>query len=113
MTAQSSRIMHPHIAVDINTCGGSPVIRAVQFPVRLVVFYVLQLGLDPEHFVKQFPHLTLAHVHDALAYYYDNRQEVEADMAAHREELERHRTTFIDEIRRAMRDAIAELRRPV
>jgi uncharacterized protein (DUF433 family) len=36
--------------------------------------------------VERFPHLTLAHVYDALAYYYDNRAEIDA---ANREDVVR------------------------
>lgn len=89
MTAQAPRIMHPHVTLDDEVCGGSPVIAGTRFPVRSVVFYALQLGFTPEEIVQRFPHLTLAQVHDALAYYYDNRQEVEADIAANREETVR------------------------
>lgn len=81
--------MHPHIALDDEVCGGSPVIAGTRFPVRSVVFYVLRLGCAPEDVVERFPHLTLGQVYDALAYYYDNRQEVEADIAANREEAVR------------------------
>ena len=90
MTIESPRIMHPHVALDEAICGGSPVIAGTRFPVRSVVFYVLRLGLAPEELVDRFPHLTLAQVHDALAYYYDNRQEVEADVAMNREDSVRH-----------------------
>jgi hypothetical protein len=39
--------------------------------------------------VERFPHLTLAHVYDALAYYYDNRAEIDADISANREDAVR------------------------
>lgn len=91
MATPAPRIMHPHIISDESICGGSPLIVGTRFPVRSVVHYVLRLGLAPEELVQRFPHLTLAQVHDALAYYYDNRQEVEADIAANREELVRQR----------------------
>jgi uncharacterized protein (DUF433 family) len=89
MAIQAPRIMHPHVALNNAICGGSPVIAGTRFPVRSVVFYVLRLGLAPEELVDRFPHLTLAQVHDALAYYYDNRQEVEADIALNREDFAR------------------------
>lgn len=89
MSAPVSRILHPHIALDHEVCGGSPIIAGTRFPVRTVVFYVLQLGFAPEELVERFPHLTLAQVYDALAYYYDNRQEIETDIAANREEIVR------------------------
>ncbi len=78
--------MHPHVTVNAEVCGGSPVIAGTRFPVRSVVFYVLRMGLAPEELLQRFPHLTLAHVHDALAYYYDNRSEVEADITENRED---------------------------
>ena len=86
MAVPASRILHPHIILDDRVCGGSPVVAGTRFPVRSVVHYVLRLGLAPEELVQRFPHLTLAQVHDALAYYYDNRPEIEADIAANREE---------------------------
>jgi uncharacterized protein (DUF433 family) len=47
--------------------------------------YVLQHGLTPEELVAKFPHLSLAQIHDALAYYYDNRQEIENEITENRE----------------------------
>ena len=83
------KIAHPHITSDPKICGGSSVISRTRFPVRSVVAYVLQHGLTPEELVARFPHLTLAQVHDALAYYYDNRDEIDRDLAANSEEKAR------------------------
>lgn len=47
---------------------------------RSVVTYVLQHGFTPEELVSRFPELTLAQVHDALAYFYDNREEIQNDI---------------------------------
>ncbi len=91
MALPSPRITHPHITHDAAVCGGSPIIAGTRFPVRSVVTYVLLRGLTPEELVERFPHLTLAQVYDALAYYYDNRQEVEADITANREDAARQR----------------------
>ena len=89
MTPTSARVIHPHVASDATVCGGSPIILGTRFPVRSVVHYVLRLGHTPEELVERFPHLTPANVYDALAYYYDNRAEVEADIAANREDAVR------------------------
>lgn len=80
------KIAHPHITTDPSICGGSAVIHGTRFPVRSVAVYVLQHGLTPEELVAKFPHLSLAQVHDALAYYYDNREEIEKDILENREE---------------------------
>lgn len=35
---------------------------------------------DPDEIQRQHPHLTLAQIHSALAYYYDHQKEIDADM---------------------------------
>jgi len=37
------------------------------------------MGMTPEEIALEYPHLTLAQVHAALAYYHANRDEIEAD----------------------------------
>ena len=81
--------MHPHITKHPNVCGGSPVIAGTRFPVRSVVFYSLKIGLTPEEIVEKFHHLSLAQIYDALAYYYDNRSEIEQDLLENTEETVR------------------------
>lgn len=83
------KIAHPHITSDPAVCGGSAIIDGTRFPVRSVVAYVLRHGLTPEELVVRFPHLSLAQVHDALAYYYDNREEIDRDLAENAEETVR------------------------
>jgi len=80
------KVAHPHITSDPAICGGSAVIHGTRFPVRSVALYVLQHGLTTEELIAKFPHLSLGQVHDALAYYYDNRQEIDRDIAENREE---------------------------
>ena len=87
-----AKIAHPHITSDPDVCGGSPVVAGTRFPVRSVVFYVLRLGLTPEEFVHKFPHLNLAQVYDAVAYYYDNRAEIEHDITQNQEQTVRKET---------------------
>lgn len=89
MSRPASEISHPHIARDPKVCGGSPVIAGTRFPVRSVVHYILQLGLTPEELIDKFPHLSLAQVYDALAYYYDNHKEIDQDIADNTEEISR------------------------
>ena len=42
-------------------------------------------GMSPHEIVTQFPQLTLADVHAALAYYWDNREKMQQQMARGRE----------------------------
>jgi uncharacterized protein (DUF433 family) len=89
MSASIQSITHPHITKNSDVCGGSPVIAGTRFPVRSVVFYILKIGLTPEEMVEKFPHISLAQVYDALAYYYDNRSEIEQDILENTEETVR------------------------
>lgn len=69
-------------------CGGRPRIAGTGVSVRRIAIWH-QPGLTPEETVQQIPHLTLAQVHAALAYYYANRAQMEADMAAEDAEADR------------------------
>jgi hypothetical protein len=37
-------------------------------------------GMSAEQIIEQFPHLDLARIHAALAYYYANKTRIEADL---------------------------------
>lgn len=76
------KVLHPHITSDPAVCGGSPRIAGSRFSVQIVVEYVLHQGVTPEELHATFPHLSLAAIYDALAYYYDNREEVDAEIKA-------------------------------
>ena len=86
MEHAATKIPHPHIEHREGVCGGRPVLAGTRFPVRSVVAYVLRQGMTPEELVAEFPHLTLASVHDALSYYYDHREEIDGDAWTNSEE---------------------------
>jgi uncharacterized protein (DUF433 family) len=69
-------------------CGGRPRITGTGVSVRRVVGWY-NLGQTPEEITTQIPHLTLAQVHAALAYYYANRHEMDAAIAAEEAEADR------------------------
>lgn len=68
--------------------GGRPRIVGTGVTVRRIVGWY-KLGLTPEEIADRIGHVSLAHVHAALAYYHANREEIEADMAAEDTEAER------------------------
>ena len=57
--------------------GGGPIIKGTRTPVRAVVEN-RRLDLSPEEIVIHLPHLTLAQVFDALSYYSDHQEEIDA-----------------------------------
>ncbi len=71
---------HPYITSEKDYCGGSPVIVGNKFSVRSVVTYVLRQGVTPEELVKDFSHLSLAQVSDALSYSYDHKEEIDEEL---------------------------------
>lgn len=84
-----STITHPHIVSDPQVCGGSPRINGTRITVRTIVIASLLHGKTPEELLIDYPHLTLAGIHDALSYYYDNREEIDREVAEH-EALDPH-----------------------
>ncbi len=80
------KVKHPYIVIQEGYCGGSPIIAGTKFPVRSVVTYVLKQGMTPEELLKEFSHLTLAQVYDALSYYYDHKTEIEHELSENTEE---------------------------
>ena len=60
--------------------GGRPKIAGTGLTVRRLVGWY-KMGMAPEEIALEYPHLTLAQVHAALAYYHANREEIEADIA--------------------------------
>lgn len=68
-----------HITKTPGVCGGRACIAGHRIRVMDVVVCHEMGGMCPEEIVSQFPGITLADVHAALAYYFDNRGEIEAD----------------------------------
>jgi uncharacterized protein (DUF433 family) len=68
--------------------SGTPHIAGTGVTVRTVVRYY-KLGMSPEEIVAEYPHLSLAQVYGALAYYHANRDEMDLHMAAEEAESDR------------------------
>lgn len=75
-----TRTAHPHIEKRKSHRGGRAILRGTNFPVSSVVIYILKHGMLPEELVRTFSHLKLAQVYDALSYYYDHQQEIDAEI---------------------------------
>ena len=59
--------------------GGRPVIAGTRLTVADIVAYYIYGGLTPENLAVSFK-LSLGQVHAALAYYFLNKAEIEAEM---------------------------------
>ena len=68
--------------------SGTPHIAGTGVTVRTIVRYY-KLGMSPEEIAAEYPHLSLAQVYGALAYYHANRDEMDVHMAAEEAESDR------------------------
>ena len=57
--------------------------------VKELVLDKLAHGWSPEEMHFQHPHLSLAQIHAALAYYYENRERIEDEIRCDLEEIDR------------------------
>jgi len=61
-------------------CGGKAAIDNTRIRVNNVVFLHMD-GKTPNEILVEYPDLTLAQVRAALTYYYDHKEEIEAEFA--------------------------------
>ena len=71
-----------------DVCGGRLRIDGTRVTANQIVVLYKQ-GDSAEEVANEYPQLSLAQVYTALAYYHANRQEIEADLLAEKEEAER------------------------
>jgi len=76
MSSSATSVEKVHVARTPGVCGGKPCIAGTRIRVWDIAIHTLG-GASPEEVIAMFPHLTLADIHAALAYFYDHREEVE------------------------------------
>jgi len=77
--------LHRYISADPAICDGKPVISGTRIRVAQIAIEYDRLGWTPDQIVEAHPYLTLAQVHDALSYYYENQSALDADINAGQE----------------------------
>lgn len=79
---------YPHITKTPGICGGRPCIEGHRIRVQDIAVAHEWEGMSAEEICQQFPRLTLAEVHSALAYFYAHRDDILADIEADRTAVE-------------------------
>ncbi len=69
------------LARTADICGGRMRIAGTRITIHRIATLYKQ-GQSPEEIVQTYPHLSLAQVYAALAYYHANHDEVESELAA-------------------------------
>jgi uncharacterized protein (DUF433 family) len=72
-------VIYPHISKDAH--NPAHLERHPRTRVSMIVADYLWHGWSAEEIVRQYPYLSLAEAHAALVYYFDHRDEIEAELA--------------------------------
>ena len=70
------------------TCCGRPRIAGTRITVENIAIDS-NAGMSPQQIIDERPHLTLAQIYAALTYYYANKKQIDAEIAAENAEWER------------------------
>lgn len=79
-----SRVTITHVDANPDKCGGRPCVAGTRIRVQDIYVWHELDGQSPDEIAAQFPQLSLADIHGALAYFHDHREEIEADVQAER-----------------------------
>ena len=79
-SAESTTLSEARIVSTPGTCGGKPRIDGHRIKVEHIAVMYERMGMTPDEIVTELPTITLAHVHAALAYYYDHKQQIDTDI---------------------------------
>ena len=78
--ATAAKLVYPYIIKEEGYCGGKAAIGDTRVRVNNVVFLHKQ-GKTAQEVLVEYPDLSLAQVHSALAYYYDHQREIDGELA--------------------------------
>src|SRR6266852_343699 len=92
-----------HITKTDGVCGGKACIAGHRVRVMDIVVLSEMRGLSADEIVQQFPGITLADVYAALAYYFDHREEIQADFRQEAETAESLKAHFPSKLQEKLR----------
>ena len=77
-----STVEYAHITVGADNV---PTLAGTRVKVVEIVLDHLVRGWDAEDIRREFPELSLGQIHSALGYYYDHKEEIDADIQRRRD----------------------------
>ncbi|SRR6266540_1702314 len=89
---------YAYITKDPIVCRGKACIQGTRIRVLDIVAAAEHLGMSPDEICDQYPELTLAQVHSALAYFFDHREEIQAEIESERGEVARFQREHPDQV---------------
>ena len=100
--ATAAKLVYPYIVKEEGYCGGKAAIGDTRVRVNNVVFLHKQ-GRTAQEIMAEYPDLSLAQVHSALAYYYDHQSEIDGELAQDEGADERYERRKADALSRRTR----------
>ena len=74
MTVAVKKIKHPYVSIDPKISGGQPVISDTRIKVVDIAIKYELMGISADEIISEYAHLKLEQIHDALSYYYENKE---------------------------------------
>ena len=93
-----SAVITDRITKTPGVCGGKACIAGHRIRVMDIVIMYENEGMSADEIVEQYPSITLSDVHAALAYYYDNVEEIHEDIRRNDEVAEQLRSQFQSQV---------------
>ena len=81
-----AELTYPHVVKPLGESARLE--RHPRTRVSMIVADYLWRGWSAEEIVRQYPYLTPAEVHAALAYYFDHRDDIDGELAAEYRDVE-------------------------
>ena len=69
--------LYPHVVKVQGICGNQATLEGTRIAVWHIVDYYYKSGMSVEEILAEWDYLTPAQVFSALAYYHDNREEID------------------------------------
>lgn len=76
---------HPYIDKNPEIQGGKAVISGTRVMVSTIVTWHLR-GADIQEIIDKYPHVSPSQVYDVLSYYYDHKEEIDAERNLHEDD---------------------------
>jgi len=87
-------VINERITKTSGVQGGKACIAGHRIRVMDIVIWHEDLSMSPDEIVAAYPTLTLSDVHAALAYYFDNVEEIRSDIRNNEDVADELRTQF-------------------
>ena len=97
-----SAVLTERVTKTPGVCGGKACVAGHRIRVLDIVIWHEDLGMSPDEIVAAYPGLSLSDVHAALAYYFDNVDEIRNDIPRDDELADQLREQFPSKLKRKL-----------